>query len=156
MIFWDAMLCGLADVNTTHYLYQFFPCSLLIYFEDKKEATGSPEILVPICQTAPYQMNRIIFLILTAMTTSNLIFKKLPSKEQNKTKKTLILWGVMLCSLIEIQNFTATYCFHLQQQVSQNVSKFLPEHRATYSKTHSFLQALLYEQHFQLTKWLPI
>jgi hypothetical protein len=69
------MSCGLADANT------FFPCSLLLYPEDKKEAAGSPEIFVPICQTAPYQKNRVIFLELTAMKTSNLIFGKLPSKE---------------------------------------------------------------------------
>ena len=82
MIFWDAMLCGLADADTTHYLYQFFPCSLLIYFEGKKEAAGSPEIFVPICQTAPYQMNITVYLILIAMTTSNLIFEKLPSQKK--------------------------------------------------------------------------
>jgi hypothetical protein len=81
MIFWDVMLCGLADANTTHCLYQFLPRSLLIHLEDKKEVAGSPEILVPICQTAPYQMDRIIFLILITMTTSNLIFRKLSSKK---------------------------------------------------------------------------
>jgi hypothetical protein len=94
MIFWDAMICGLADVNTTHYLYQFFPCSLPIYFEDKKEATGSPAILILICQTAPYQMNKIIFVILTAMTISNLIFEKLPSKEYTHKKKKPSSYGV--------------------------------------------------------------
>jgi len=89
-------------------------CTSFFHAEDKKEAAGSPEILVPICQTAPYQMNRIIVLILMAMTTSTLIFEKLPNKE---LKEKRILWGVMLCSLIKIQNFTATYCWHLQHQV---------------------------------------
>jgi hypothetical protein len=45
----------------------------------KKEAAGYPEILVPFCQTAPYQI-----LTLIAMTTSNLIFGKLPRKEKKR------------------------------------------------------------------------
>jgi hypothetical protein len=150
MIFWDVMLCGLADANTTPYLYQFFPCTLLLYLEDKKEAADSPETLVPICQTAPYQMNRIILLILVAMATSNLIFRKLPRQKK-------ILWGVMICSLIENQNFIVMYCFYLQQQVPPKChSKFLPEYMAPHPKTHSSSQTLLYDLHFQLTKRLPI
>lgn len=84
MIFWDVILCGLADANTTPYLYQFFPRGLLIYLEDKKEAAGSPEILVPICQTALYQTNRIIVLMLIAIDNLKSNTQNLPSKEYKK------------------------------------------------------------------------
>jgi len=61
-------------------------CTSVFHAEDKKEAAGSPEILAPMCQTAPYQMNRIIVLILMTMTTSTLIFEKLPNKDLKKKK----------------------------------------------------------------------
>jgi hypothetical protein len=131
MVSWDIMSWfGRCQYN------QCFPCSLLLYPADK-ETAGFPEILVPSCQTAHYQMNSVIFLKLTAMKTSNLIFRKLPNREYNNKNNNFMRCNVVgsdrnskFHSNILLPSSTASSS-KLSVNVYQNMWHHIPKHSSS-------------------------